>query len=380
MSGKGRSAMVWLWAAIAASCGGCAQILGADWSSYAHGEGAGGAGGPECSADEVTCSQNRPQRCVDGRWEDAPPCPAAAPVCDEGKCTTPPSCAGLAATCGPTGKESCCAIRAVPGGSFLRQTDDGMDHPATVSAFLLDRFEVTFGRFRKFVEAYPGSLPAVGAGAHPGVPGSGWGETWSIEDAELPEDAADLNSHLHCDPDFDLWTDEAGDDEQLPMLCVSWYLASAFCAWDGGRLPTEAEWYFAAAGGDEQRTFPWSDPADSTVIDDRHAVYDCTGGGAQDDSCTMSDIQPVGSRSQQGDGKWGHADLAGSMWEWALDWAGDYPEPCEDCATMEDGGSGRVIRGGTWYSDDSYLRTSHRNAYPPSVRYSHVGVRCARTP
>ncbi|KYF75030.1 hypothetical protein BE11_25530 [Sorangium cellulosum] len=376
MSGKGRSAMVWLWAAIASSCGGCAQIIGADWSSYAGGD---EAGGPGCSAGEMTCSANTPQRCVGGRWEDAAPCPATAPVCDEGQCRTA-SCAGLQAACGPSGTESCCASEAVPGGTFSRRTADGADHPATISPFVLDRFEVTIGRFRKFVEAYPGSLPDVGAGAHPAIPGSGWAQGWDIEDAGLPADATALRSSLNCDMDYPLWTDEADAREQLPMTCLSWYLAFAFCAWDGGRLPTEAEWYFAAAGGDEQREYPWSAPPDSTVIDDRHAVYDCTGGGAEDDSCTMSDIQPVGSRSEQGDGKWGHADLAGSMWEWALDWAGDYPEPCEDCATMEDGGSGRVIRGGTWYSDDSYLRTSHRNAYPPSVRYSHVGVRCARTP
>src|SRR6185503_5212427 len=101
------------------------------------------------------------------------------------------------------------------------------------------------------------------------------------------------------------------------MNCVSWFEAFAFCAWDGGRLPTETEWNYAAAGGNEQRVYPWGANIDLTK-----ASYDCAGDGSGTGTpnCMFSDMLPVGSRSPQGDGKWGQADLAGNVWEWTLDW------------------------------------------------------------
>jgi formylglycine-generating enzyme required for sulfatase activity len=332
-------------------------------------QGSGGAGGAECSADERKCSENTPQRCVDGRWQGAEPCPAAA-------CVTPPSCVGLAETCGPGGDESCCATaEAMPGGTFNRGNDPA--YPATVSSFLLDRFETTVGRFRKFVEAYPGSRPSAGAGAHPLITGSGWDANW---DRNLPADAAALRAAVMHNEVYQTWTDEAGDHEHLPMSCLNWYVAFAFCAWDEGRLPTEAEWRYAAAGGSEQREYPWSNPADSTTIDGTYAVYDCMGDGIMPRSCELSDIQPVGSRSPKGDGKWAHADLTGSMWEWALDRAADtYPDPCIDCANV-DIGSFRVFLGGGTNNDASYmLAATRRKLGPTGSNYGVVGVRCART-
>jgi formylglycine-generating enzyme required for sulfatase activity len=407
---------VWLWAAAAAASGGCAQILGVDWSSYAQGEGTGGmggaggsgstggtggdggaegaqssggaggsagpmgtagteggAGGAECSVDEERCSENGPQRCVDGRWEDETPCPAATPACDAGRCV-PPSCVGLAETCGPNGNQNCCASAEVPGGSFNRGND--ARYPATVSAFLLDRFEITVGRFRRFVEAYPASKPAAGAGAHPRIAGSGWDAAW---DDNLPADAAALKDSVRCGPIYETWTNEAGDDERLPMNCLSWYVAFAFCAWDVGRLPTEAEWEYTAVAGDDQRPYPWSGSSIDEIIDGRYAVYHCTGDGSAPDSCNFSDIQPVGSRSPMGDGKWGHADLAGNVQEWVLDGFADYHGTCNDCATLTSASS-RLCRGGDWTVSASGLRSDIRRNPASSAIDWTIGVRCARTP
>ncbi|MGK3986954.1 SUMF1/EgtB/PvdO family nonheme iron enzyme [Sorangium sp. So ce136] len=415
----------WLWAAWAFTAGGCGTLAGLEDSYYVleggsggagtgghagaggeagggtgGGAGAGGSGGDgggdectpggtecagqtcvdgkctgECGPEDVRCSDNRPQRCDErGAWEDAEPCPAAAPVCDAGKCV-PPSCVGLAATCGPDGNESCCAsAEAVAGGTFNRGNDAA--YPATVSGFLLDRFEVTVGRFRRFVEAYPESKPSAGAAAHSGIDGSGWDAGW---DSNLPLDAAALKAAVKCNSTYQTWTDEAADHENLPMNCLSWYVAFAFCAWDGGRLATEAEWNYAAAGGNEQREYPWSNPASSMTLDGTYAVYDCTGDGSASGTCAFSDTQPVGSRSPAGDGKWGQADLAGNMWEWVLDWYGDHPMPCNDCANMISG-SRRVFRGGGWSYSTSYLLSSRRYYGDPSNRDSYVGARCARTP
>ncbi|WP_438007382.1 SUMF1/EgtB/PvdO family nonheme iron enzyme [Sorangium sp. So ce321] len=327
----------------------------------------------ECGPEEARCLDNRAQRCdARGQWVDAEPCPAEAPLCSGGACVTAPSCDGLAETCGPAGDESCCATAAVPGGSFNRDND--ASYPATVSGFRLDRFEVTVGRFRAFMEAYPGSRPAAGAGGHPLIAGSGWDPDW---DSSLPADPAALTAAVKCHATYETWTDDAGDHEHLPMNCLSWYVAFAFCSWDGGRLPTEAEWNYAAAGGDEQRVYPWSTPADSTTVDFSYAVYECMGDEVTPPSCASSDVRPVGSRSPKGDGRWTQADLGGSMWEWALDWYADYPAACIDCAdtTSDDA---RVMRGGSHANGATSMGSSARDHHAPSSLNGLIGVRCAR--
>ncbi|WP_437332438.1 formylglycine-generating enzyme family protein [Sorangium sp. So ce394] len=396
----------WVWAAPAVLASGCTALLGLDKdyhpldgaggdtgssggdagsggdgaSSGRGGAGHGGGGPGECTPDDARCSDNLLARCNDaGQWGAPEPCPAEAPVCRGTACTTPPSCDGLPSTCGPGATEGCCASAVVPGGTFNRGNDPAS--PATVSDLRLDRFEVTVGRFRRFVAAYPGSQPAADAGAHPGIPGSGWNPAWN---GELPADAAALRASVMCNPDnpdMRTWTEEAGAQEHLPMNCVSWYVAFAFCAWDGGRLPTEAEWNYAAAGGGEQRQYPWSNPPESTTIDASYASYDCRESAAP--GCTFqsdfSDIVPVGSRSPKGDGRWTQADLGGSMREWTLDGYGTYPAECVDCANLTDT-SNRVVRGGSSFGAPSYLLTSARVSVAPSAPYYSLGMRCARRP
>lgn len=292
----------------------------------------------------------------------------------------PPSCAGLAATCGPSADENCCSTGTrIPGGTFFRSYDlaaDGMypstNYSATVSPFAFDRFEVTVGRFRKFVEEGSGARtipPPAGAGARPlnGMANQGgWDASW------VPSLAIDTNAlvaALKCGSGFQSWTDAPGTNEELPINCITWYEAFAFCAWDGGFLPTEAEWNFAAAGGAEQRGYPWSIPASSLTIDCTRANY-----GA----CT-STIKHVGSESPEGDGTWGQTDLAGNVNEWTLDWFANYATPCNDCANLTDT-TEKVARGGGYFDDPNILRTGIRGHISPSTRYTNVGVRCARRP
>lgn len=296
---------------------------------------------------------------VDG----APDAPGDAPVgADAGP--PPPSCMGLANTCGPNMNESCCATIAVPGGTFKRSFDavDYIDpsYPATLSAFSLDRFEVTVGRFKKFVAGYPLDKPAKGAGKNTLVAADqGWDMQW---DSDLPNTQNDLMTALSCG----MGSTFAMGSDVLPINCTSWFVAAAFCAWDGGFLPTEAQWNYAAVGGSEQRVFPWSNPPTQKLLGQIYAVY--------------NDSQPrsVGSRPM-GDGRWGHADLVGNVLELHLDWYVDpFPNPCNDCANLTPA-MFRTNRAGHFQSQNpTYLSPSFRNMGTPTDRAVQIGLRCAR--
>jgi formylglycine-generating enzyme required for sulfatase activity len=275
----------------------------------------------------------------------------------------------------------------VDGGSFYRSYDKGgdpvdanMTFPATVSTFRLDAFEVTVGRFRAFVKAGMGTqstAPTPGEGAHLNIANSGWDSSWN---ANLAMSKDDLTAALSCDlVGFKLptWTDAPDNNETRPINCVTWYEAMAFCAWDGGYLPTEAEWNFAAAGGDEQRAYPWSNPAGSLMIDPSHASYGCL--GDRTTNCALEDLVNVGT-TFLGSGRWGQFDLAGNVSEWLLDFYADYVSPCTDCANLIPNDRGRARLGGSFANQPSpALRTGYVDLAPPVRRDPNVGFRCART-
>jgi len=293
--------------------------------------------------------------------------------------------------------ESCCTSLPVTGGTYTRTyasdadggATDGTD-PATVSSFRLDKFDVTVGRFRQFVAALNGGWrPDPGAGKHTHLNGGlglanngadgGYEPGWvASDDGNLAPTDTNLAT---CLP-FNTWTDAPGTQETLPIDCVNWWEAYAFCIWDGGFLPSEAEWEYAAAGGGEQRKYPWgsTDPG----AGNQYAIYgdgvgDCYYPSGALAPCTgVSNIAPVGTTTL-GAGRFGQLDLAGNMWQWNLDWHDTAYAPCTDCTNTVPTDS-RVFRGGLFQYLELYLSPTSRLYGPPSVRNLYVGFRCARTP
>jgi len=234
---------------------------------------------------------------------------------------------------------------------------------------------VTVGRYRAFVDrVVEGWRPIAGAGAHPKIADSGWRAEW---DNQLPSSREEFTNNLKCILYKSTWADQAsGQSEAYPLNCANWYEAFAFCIWDGARLPTEAEWEYAAAGGDENRTYPWGE-----TLPDCSLVHmaDCAEG--EDPNPQTTPFVSVGSRPA-GAGRFAHRDLAGSLWEWTFDSYSDYwyagpGANCRDCASVAPGP--RVDRGGSFYeSDAKSFRGSYRGKDFPQNRADWLGFRCAR--
>jgi formylglycine-generating enzyme required for sulfatase activity len=348
----------------------CASLIGIDDPHVVQTGGAGDAAGGEDST-----APGSDANAGDGASEGADAVPQPPPSCLS---TVPGLTAGLT-DCGPHGSESCCASPLVERGTFYRSYDDvtftSNADPATVSSFRLDRFEVTVGRFREFVDrVVAGWIPPAGSGTHAylnngsGLNGTeqGWDAAW---DANLATTSAawDTNLVTSC-PTSPTWMGSPG----LPINCITWYEAYAFCIWDGGFLPSEAEWNYAAAGGDYQRVYAWSMPSTSTSIDCSKANY------ANLPTCGSSPRK--GGSAPAGDGRWGQADLTGNVREWVLDsYQVGYPDPCTDCAVILPN-SLVVNRGGGFADPPMFVLASYRPYDSPTYRDSGIGVRCARAP
>jgi sulfatase modifying factor 1 len=333
------------------------------------------AGDPLCSGAQVTCPA---------------PCAPGMEICFHGKCVArPPSCSGMS-------DNHDCISDEVPAGSFFRSYDGTQNidksAPATVSGFRLDDYEVTVARFATFVTAMvAGSgTPAAGAGIHTHLHNksgllnvsdagpayeTGWDPAW---DANLATTQAQWDTNLMGFA-FSTWfPHNLTLTASLPINAVTWYEAYAFCIWDGGFLPSEAEWNYAATGGGDpggQRLYPWG--ADDPGTSSAYAIYGCYYGGGSGGCNGWKQIAPVGSTAA-GTGRFGQMDLAGNMWEWTLDAYAPYATPCDDCAAL--GGTEGVFRGGAFIQAAQYLETASRVHGDRATRNASVGFRCARTP
>jgi formylglycine-generating enzyme required for sulfatase activity len=290
--------------------------------------------------------------------------------------------------CG-SGHESCCISIDVTGGTYNRTYRNsgsgptGQADPATISNFRLDKYLVTVGRYRQFVAAFNGGwVPSAGSGKHAYLTGgglaataggteAGWDASWNGT-AYLHPTNSTLTGGSYCDGAHATWTASAtGGRENLPINCVNWYDAYAFCIWDGGFLPSEAEWEYAAAGGAEQRQYPWGTTAAGTM--NQYAIY-----GAYY-TANSTGLAPVGTAAS-GAGRWGQLDLAGEIWEWNLDWKQTYVSPCMDCVNLTKA-TYRIVRGDNFGGSVGNLVPTVRGGdIAPEGRDSNFGFRCSRAP
>ena len=228
----------------------------------------------------------------------------------------------------------------ITGGTFQMGSDAGGSdelpiHSVTVPSFEMTKTEVTVDQYQACVDAGACTLPN------------------------------DNTSNSYCNWGY-------SDRGAHPVNCVDWNQAVAFCSWAGGRLPSEAEWEYAARSGGQEITYPWGN--DTATC--QYAVMDEGGYGCGRDSTWASCGKTTGNTAQ------GLCDMAGNVCEWVQDWFhNDYTGAPADGSAWESSGSYRVYRGGSFGGFGSsyyFMRAADRSHDDQSTRKYFLGFRCSR--
>ncbi len=226
----------------------------------------------------------------------------------------------------------------VPAGEFMMGhaeagTDERPPHPVYLSAFWIDKTEVTVADYLHCVAHGPCRRPLSNC-------------SWAGA--------------------------ENGDD---PISCVDWSEAHSYCRWSGKRLPTEAEWEKAARGTD-QRDYPWGNKPPTCKL---AAFHDQGDDPSAPKGCGRNKTWPVGS-FPEGASPYGALDMAGNAWEWVSDWYSpdSYARSREQDPKGPEWGDMHVRRGGSWKSQPQFLNSAVRGRMDPAEWNDMVGFRCAK--
>ena len=218
-------------------------------------------------------------------------------------------------------------------------------HQVSLQSYYIDAHEVTNEEFKRFTDANPEWRKS---NLQPGLQNGQYLQDW--RDNDYPEGKA-----------------------RFPVVYVTWHAAEAFCEWRGKRLPTEAEWEFAARGGLKDAEFPWGDELPGSG----RANYSAEGHG----QAIQVESYPPNSH--------GLFDMAGNVWEYCLDeWQPDFYQHSPSTAPLAgkwpanrqellNVSGRRVIRGGSWSGAPVNLRVTYRDSHPADGAGNHVGFRCA---
>jgi serine/threonine-protein kinase len=204
-------------------------------------------------------------------------------------------------------------------------------HTVTLDAYSIDKYEVTNARYQACVDAGGCTAPQS------------------------------VNSYSRS-PYYGTST-----YADYPVIWVTWHQASAYCAWAGKRLPTEAEWEKAARGSSDTRKYPWGNSApDCTKL---NYNFSCVG-----------DTSRVGSYPS-GASPYGVMDMGGNVFEWVNDWYSSnyYSVSPSNNPQGPATGTYRVLRGGSWFYYDDVVRAARRNIVLPDDWFDDSGFRCVRS-
>ena len=292
----------------------------------------------------------------------------------------------------PDPQEVGCGLVEIPGGTLTvgvpnpaDAIDGSPEQPMiAVGSIAIDSHEVTVARFRRFWSV-AASLPMVRSVTYPGG-------VVAIAEGPHEPDATTLDAACN-------WTPVARDRELHPVNCIDWYTAQAFCAWDGARLPTDAEWEFAARGREvgglsAGRIYPWGDEDPLPTCD--RARWNQAACPGEDGARTRRVGRFAPTPDLAGARLW---DLAGNIYEWTADNFVYYSDPdhvgCwgalpagrrNPVCNVEARGA-RTLRGGSWFfTSVGVLRSASRFGVNEGGVTTGVGLplygaglRCART-
>ncbi|MBW7874341.1 MAG: SUMF1/EgtB/PvdO family nonheme iron enzyme [Ignavibacteriales bacterium] len=249
-------------------------------------------------------------------------------------------------------------------------SDEKPAHQVILSDFYMGKYEVTVEMFSEFIEATGYKTEADKGGGSRIWTGSEWKETAGVNWR------CDVNGKIRYE-----------SENNHPVIHVSWNDAVSFCNWlsdreglqraysgsgdnitcnfssNGYRLPTEAEWEYAARGGKQTKNYKYSGSDNTGAV----AWYGDNSGGK---------THAVGLKQPN---EIGIYDMSGNVWEWCWDWYGDYTSPSQTNPKGPSSGTSRVLRGGSWGNDARRCRVASRGNLLPDIRYSNNGFRLART-